>query len=228
MKKLLLNLSIIIIVSLYVIRTTVSAGVVSAAAATPSSQTASNSAQNKAQELLKRVADKVSAITTQNRVSYWGKIKQVGTAAYTITTQDGDKVITTNDATSFYRIKAGTRSDVEFKDLKVGEDIAAIGTVDPSNGTMTAIDVIAKIQRYVYVGQITDVTKGIATITLADNSQVKVDLTDAISYRKVVAGKIISAKLADFQKDATIFVLAYSPDPKTGIYSSLKALMLNR
>lgn len=228
MKKLSLHILIIIIVALYAVRTTSFAAVVSAATATPSSQTASTSAQNKAQELLKRVADKVSAITTQNRVSYWGKIKQVGTAAYTITTQDGDKVITTNDATSFYRIKAGTRSDVEFKDLKVGDDIAAIGTVDPSNGTMTAIDVIAKIQRYVYVGQITDVTKGIATITLADNSQVKVDLTDAISYRKIVAGKIISAKLAEFQKDATIFVLAYSPDPKTGIYSSLKALMLNR
>lgn len=191
---------------------------------TSSAKPASSSA-SKVQDLLNRVADKVTAITEKMQRTYHGTVKSNSRSTLVVTTPDGDKNIVTNDATDFFRIRAGSQTSIDLKGIKVGDDIAAIGTIDPQTTDMTAKQVIAKIHRYNYSGTITSVDKGIATITLPDNSAVKVDLTSALALKKIVAGKIVTAKLADFTVNSTIFIIAYSPDPKTGIYSSLKALV---
>lgn len=223
MKKIAL-ISLISLISLI-------ASPVLAAPATPSAQTASPSAKdappaNKAQELLNRVADRVTALTDKMRRSYQGNVKSVGKNSYSLTSDEGNKVVVTNDATSFYRIRAGSRTEIEFKDIKANDYVVAVGTIDPSSSEMTAKQVIAKIHRFNYVGTIDEVGKGIVTMTLLDNSQVKVDLSDALAYKKIVAGKIQAAKLADFKQGSTMFVIAFSADPKTGVYSSLKALVM--
>lgn len=201
-----------------------------AASATPSSQNSTQSAktppQSKAQEILNRVADKVTEISNKMRRTYHGTVKSVSATSLTVSTKEGNRTISTNNATSFYRFRAGTRSEIELANIKAGDDISAMGTIDPQSEDMTAKQIIAKIHRYNYVGLIDSLEKGVATVTLNDNSQVKIDLTDALVLKKVIEGKIATAKLTDFNESSTIFVIAHSPDSKTGVYSSLKALVL--
>ncbi|KKU91854.1 MAG: hypothetical protein UY21_C0009G0045 [Microgenomates group bacterium GW2011_GWA1_48_10] len=219
MKKYILFFTLISLITL------ISPIVVSAA--TPSAQTSTTSG-SKAQELLNRVSDKINQIADKTRRTYHGPVKSTTASAHIISTPEGDKKIITNDATSFYRFKAGRRTEIEFKNIKTGDDVSAIGTIDPQNGDMTAKQVTAKIHRYNYVGTPDSVNKGIATITLPDNSQIKVDLSDALTLKKIIDGKISPAKLANFKTGNTIFVIAHSPDAKTGMYSSLKALILTK
>lgn len=193
--------------------------------ATPSSKV--SPIEKKAQDLLDRVATKVAAIVDGNKRTYHGKIKSVGDDTLTLTTPDGDKKITTNDATEFYRIRASKTSDTDFKGLKVGDDLVAIGTIDPNSSTMTASQIIAKIKRHVFIGSIQDITtENVAKLKTLTNDTVDVDLSDASYSTFGTDGKVVTAKLADFTKGKTIFVIAHSPDEKTGVYSSLKALIL--
>lgn len=175
--------------------------------------------EKKAQDLLDRVATKVAQLATTTKRTYHGTIKSVGKSSYVITTPEGDRTIETNDATDFYRIRAGKRSETNFAGIKKDEDIVAIGAIDPGNKTMTASQVITKIKRTIVIGPIETLDKSIATVKGA-----KVDLTDA-SYQKIdLAGKISAATLADFKVGSTVFLLTHSPED--GIYSSLKALVV--
>ena len=197
------------------------------ATATASAKTASTSG-SKVQDLLNRVSDKVTKLTDKMRRTYHGPVKSSSDETYVVTTSEGEKKITTNNATDFFRIKAGKRSTIDFDGIKAGDDIVSIGTIDSQTTDMTAKQVIAKIHRSNFVGTISAVDKSIVTITLPDKTTVKVDLSNALTYEKIVNGKIHTAKLSDFVTESTIFVIAYSPDAKTGIYSSLKALTFSK
>lgn len=185
---------------------------------------ATPSASGVAQELLDKVATKVAELSAKQRQIYVGTIKTVGTVSYTVTTADGDKTVTTTEGTNFYRIRAGNRTDATFKTFKVGDDIGAVGTIDPQTGEMTAKQVIAKIQRQNIVGVIESLGKdGAASI-----SGKRVDLTSAGSLQKVdVAGKMSTSKTADFAAGNVAFVIAYASD-NSGLLSSLKALVLTK
>ena len=184
--------------------------------ATPSSQV-----EKKAQDLLDRVATKVAQIANDNKKTFHGKVKSIGTESFTVSSGSTDKIINVNDATDFYRIKAGKRSDSDFKSLADSDDVVAVGTIDPSSGSMTAKQVIDKINRENVFGEITDVNKKIVTI---DGK--KIDLVGADIYKTSPDGKIIDAKYADFDKGTYAIFVAVSPDPKTGVFSSLRALAI--
>lgn len=174
----------------------------------------------KAQDLLDRVATKVAQLSEKLQKSYWGKIKTLGATSIVITTESGEKAIATSDATSFFRIRAGARTEINFAALKIGDDIAAIGQIDPATTDLTARQIITKIKRQNVVGKITAVDKQVITI-----DSVKIDLSDATLKMASSSGKIIPGKISDFKEDAAIFAIAVSPDEKTGIFSVLKALV---
>ncbi len=179
----------------------------------------------------KDLVDRVNKIVEQNtnlRRTYSGPVKSVGTASYVVTTAEGDRTITTGDVTSFYRFRANKTTEVNFAAIKKGEDVVAIGTIDPATGEMTAKEVIAKIARQNIVGTITETDDGMATISVGAKS-VTVDLNDALTLKKMdTAGKIVTAKLADFKAGDNIFVMAYVSDPDSNDLSSLKALVLTK
>lgn len=175
-----------------------------------------------AQDLLNRVATKVAELSQKLQKGYVGKIKSLGVTSIVTTVSDKDRTIYTNDATSFFRIRAGSRSEVNFSALKIGDDIAALGTIDPTTFDLTARQVIAKIKRTNLVGKITAADKSILTV-----DETKIDISDVVLKTASSSGKISSAKLANFKEGATIFAIIHSPDEKTGIYSVLKALVLS-
>lgn len=193
-------------------------------AGVPAATGAAQQVDKTAQELLDKVATKVAELTAKQRNIYVGTIKTAGTVSYTVTTGDGDKTVTTTEGTNFYRIRAGNRTDATFKSIKASDDIGAVGTIDPQTGEMTAKQVIAKIQRQNIVGVIESLGKdGAASI-----SGTRIDLTSAGTLKKVdKAGKISTAKVADFAAGNVAFVIAYASD-NSGVLSSLKAMVLSK
>lgn len=178
----------------------------------------------KVQDLLDRVATKVAELSEKLQKSYHGKIKSLGTTSVIITVGGTERKISTNDATSFFRIRAGSKTEINFSALKIGDDIAAIGTIDPATSDLTARQIIAKIKRVNLVGKITAVDKNILTIDSA-----KIDLSDAVSFKIIDAdGKIVTARQSDFKLGSDIFAIIHSPDEKTGIFSVLKAMTLSQ
>lgn len=173
----------------------------------------------KAQDLLNRVATKVAQLAQQLQKAYVGEIKTLGDTSIVLTTDLGEKAIHTSDATSFFRIRGGSRTEINFAALKIGDDIAAMGNIDPATSDLTARQIIAKTARQNIVSTIKSVDKTI--LTLDNNTQV--DLDGATSLKMITNDKITSAKQADFKIGNAIFVIGYSPDEKTGVYSILKA-----
>lgn len=184
---------------------------------------ATPSADQKTQELLDRVATKVAELADQTRRTYHGTIKSLGTSSLIVSTDDGDKTVAVNSATSFFRIRAGSRSETDLKGLKVGDYITAVGTIDPSSGDMTTKQIIAKIHRTNLTGTIQSITKGVATINSTD-----IDLTDASLKTLTRDNKIVAAKLSDFTSGNQIFAIAFSSDPKSATLSALKSLTLTK
>ncbi len=182
-----------------------------------------------AQDLMDRVATKVATLTQKLHKVYVGKIKSVGTTSYVVITKDGDKTVTTNDVTNFYRIRAGNRSEVNFTSLKVGDDIAAAGTIDPQTFEMTAKQIIAKIKRFNIVGVISTIDKTIYTIAEIPGPQTKIDLSDAITLKMINSKNlIVTAKMENFSQGDYIFAIVYFSDPSNNTLSTLKAIDLSK
>lgn len=192
------------------------------------SDTASKSATTsaKTQDLLDRVTTKVAELTNQLRRTYSGKIKSTGSSSISVSTAEGDRTISTNDVTTYYRIRSGNRSEINFSALKAGDDIVGAGTVDPQNSEMTARQIIAKIQRYNIVGTINEVNKQIIIVRETNGKTSTVDLSDAIALKKVDSSrKISTAKATEFQKGSMVFVIGYLANATATEYSVLKALV---
>lgn len=181
----------------------------------------------KAQDLLDRVATKVAQLSQKLQKAYIGKIKSLGTTTFVITSPDGDHAITTNDATSFFRIRAGNKTEVNFSALKIGDEVSAIGTIDPATSDLTARQIIAKIERRVVAGTIQEINGQIYTVLLFDGSTAQLDFTDTGTFKKIVSGKILAAKQADFTVGFQIFTIAYRPDDAQTL-SVLKALTVQK
>lgn len=177
--------------------------------------------EKKAQDLLDRVATKVAQLADAKKRTYRGVVSSAGTNSYTISSPEGNLTVNTSGATEYFRIKAGKTSETNFAGIKKGDDIVAIGTIDPADRSMTAKQIITKIKRTIFYGPITAAEKNVITI-----DGTKIDLKDA-SYEQLDldTGKIAAAKVSDFQTGKTAFVLAHSPE--NGVYSSLKALIIS-
>ncbi len=195
-----------------------------AVTATPSGTAAP--VNSRAQEILNRVTNKVTQLSEQLKKTYVGKIKSVGTSSVVITTGDGDRTVSTNEVTSLYRVRSGSRSEINFAALKSGDDLAAFGTIDPGNLEMTAKQIIAKVRRYNLAGVITANEKNVVTIKEFSGPETKVDLEGAVSLKKNLGTVFSPAKLADFKAGSTVFVIGYSDGISSSLFA-LKAAILN-
>jgi hypothetical protein len=191
-----------------------------AASSTPSA-TATPSAR--AQEILQRVLAK-SAETPRH--TFLGKIKTLGTSSIVIASPDGDKTISTTNATSFYRYRSGNRTETNFSNLKVGDDLVAIGAVDPASNQMTAFQIVAKVHRYNLIGIIESANNGIISLKEFGGSVSQIDLNDAVTLKKNVGTIFSTAKLPDFKPGVVAAVICYT-NPTTSTLSSLRATVVN-
>lgn len=190
---------------------------------------AADATKSAAQDLLDRVATRVADLTGKLRRVYTGKVKSVGTTSYVIATSDGDRTVTTNDVTSFYRIRAGNKTEVNFGSLKVGDDIAAIGTIDPNTFEMTAKQIIAKIRRYNLVGTVSETNKTIYSLNEIGGPKTSVDFEDAVSLKTMnLQGQVTATKVSAFKVGDLVFAIAYFSDPKSDTLSILKALRFEK
>jgi len=181
----------------------------------------------KAQDLLDRVATKVASLASKLRRVYTGQVKSVGTNSLVLTTVDGDRTLTTGDVTSFFRIRSGNKTEINFSSLKVTDDLAAIGTVDPSTSEMTAKQIIAKVRRYNVVGKVVAVNKSVYSIAEINGPVTKVDLSDTGTLETVSPNnQITPTKRSSIKIGDTVFVMAYIFDPKSDVFSVLKAIQL--
>lgn len=189
--------------------------------ATPATGIATPSAR--AQEILERVLAKSAQ---QPRRTHLGKIKTLGTSSIVITTAEGDQTIATTDVTSFYRFRSGSRSEINFSNLKVGDDLVAVGTIDPSSAQMTAFQIIAKVHRYNLVGVIESANNGLISLKEFGGGLSQIDLNGSVTLKKNVGTIFSTAKIADFKAGATAAVICYF-DPSAKALSSLKAIVVN-
>lgn len=171
-----------------------------------------------AQEIRQAVDKKIIEIANQLKKVYVGKIKTLGATAITITSGDGDHSISTNEATVFYKIRSGNRTEIAFSNLKVGDEIATVGTINSTNLEMTAKQIIVKIHRLNMVGTIIARKNDIITLREFNSVESLVDLSDTPVIK--------NAKLADFKVGTIAAVIAYI-DPITSSLAALKAVIIS-
>jgi len=179
-----------------------------------------------AQEILNRVTDKVTQIASQLKKVYVGKIKTLGTSSIIITSGDGDHSISTNEATVFYKIRSGNRTEIAFSNLKVGDEIATVGTINSANLEMTAKQIIVKVHRFNMIGTVTENKNNVITLKEYNGVESLVDLTDAPVLKKNLGTIFQNAKLADFKVGTIAAVIAYI-DPATSSLAALKAVIIS-
>lgn len=180
----------------------------------------------RAKDLYDRASSIAAQLSESSQKSYTGQIKSLGSSTIIITTKDKQRAIQTNDATSFYRIRAGNRSEISFTALKIGDAVASVGIIDPVSFDLTARQVIAKISRQNISGVIKSIDNQIYSIENSDNTITRVDLADVPLKKLDQNGKIISGKIDEIKQGSYIFVIAVTPDETTGIFSALKALVI--
>jgi hypothetical protein len=180
----------------------------------------------RAQEILEKVTDKISQMADQLKKVYVGKIKTVGTTSLVITTSQKDRTISTNEATSFYRIRAGNRTEINFKNLKVGDDISAVGTIEATSFEMTARQIIVKVHRQNVVGTIETNEANVITVRELGGSTIKANLSDAPILKKNLGTVWQNAKLSDFKTGSIVCLIAYSDNVSPNLLV-LKAVILN-
>ncbi len=180
-----------------------------------------------AQDILNRVTDKVTEIADQLKKVYVGKITSIGTTSIIITGNDGAKTISTNEATSFYRIRSGSQSEINFSALKKGDELAAMGAVDTGNLEMTARQIIVKVHRYNIVGVIQTNVNNVISVKEFSGPTSQIDISDTPILKKNLGTIFSTAKLSDFKVGSTVLIICYTDPTSTSSLPALKAVILN-
>lgn len=170
------------------------------------------------QELLDRVATKVATLAEKMKKATAGEITSVGSKSFFI----GDTKINVSEVTTYYKIKAGNRTTIDFKNLVKGDDAAVIGTLDSATGEITARQVIVKIQRLTLSGKVTiiDAKKNIYTL---DGKEAEIDSTTAV--KTATAAAILKSKYSDIKVGDNLIIYGYYVKPSTPL-TTLKALII--
>lgn len=188
------------------------------------SPTATSSANRARNEILQRLLA-LSAETP--RQTYTGKIKTITNTSLIITSPYGDKTITTTNATSFYRFRANTRSEINLSNLKVGDDLAAIGAIDPVSAHMTAFQIIAKTRRYNLIGIIESAENGIISLKEFGGGTSRINLNETPILKKNVGTIFTTANLSDFKPGTVASIICYTDPADNYTLSSLRATVVN-
>ncbi len=170
------------------------------------------------QELLDRVATKVATLAQSLKKTAAGEITSIGTKTFFI----GDTKIVVSEVTTYYKIKSGTRSVIDFKNLIKGDDVAVIGTLDTGTGEITARQVISKVQRLLVSGKVTNIDPKKNIYTLMDKDA-EIDRTTVV--QTATAGAIIKSKYSDIKPGDNLIIYGYYLKPQTPL-TSLKTLII--
>lgn len=195
---------------------------------TSSAKTATKSAENpdKAKDLVNKINDKVAQMGLNLKKSYSGKIRSLGNNTITLTYDSGEIVAEANDATNFYRLRAGKRSTIDFKSLKVGSDLTIIGILDEGSHTLISRTVIDKVARIAIFGKVTQVSKGTLTISLPDGKKQDVDTSGATIKKLSAKKEITTGRASDISADDYVSVIGYLDDDTSTTLTALKIFIL--
>lgn len=196
---------------------------------TSSAATSSASSKNdKETEILNKISDKVNELGQSLKRAYSGKVRSLGTDTISLTTDSGEAFIETNEATKFYRIKAGARTTTEFKTLKIGEELTVIGTLDEATKTVTARQIIVKVRRQILIGKVTEVNKLLITVFSPTLNSKIVDISGTIPLKKVAPnGGLVSAKTPEVIVNSYLIAVGYY-EPDDPNLSALRAIVIPR
>lgn len=194
---------------------------------TESAATPSGAPKNdKEAEILNKISDKVNELGQSLKRAYSGKVRSLGTDSISLTTDSGEVFIETNEATKFFRIKAGARTTTEFKTLKIGEELTVIGTLDEATKTVTARQIIVKTRRQILLGKVTEINKLLITVfTPSENSKI-VDLSGTVPLKKLTpAGDLTGAKASDVVLNAHLITIGFYQADQPEL-SALRAIII--
>ena len=223
--KLIVLITIFFLFPFPVLAVSASQSAIATKSANPKDQTESS---NSAKDLVNKITDKVSQMGQSLKKAYSGKIRSLGNNTISLTHDQGEVFIETNDATNFYKVRAGQRTSGDFKSLKIGTEITVIGIYDEGAKTLVARTLIDKIRRYAVFGKVNNIQKDLVTITLSDGTNKIVDLKDTLVFKKLSAKKdIVIAKQADIGQGDHVSVIGYYLDGETNL-TGLKVLILQQ
>ena len=195
------------------------------AASTGSAQTASSSA---ASDLLNKITDKVAQMGQAGKRAYSGKIRSLGKTSINLVSDSTVIFVDTNEATKFYRLKSGIRTNLDFKNLKVNDNVNVIGIYDENTKTLTAKEVIAKIQTYAFSGTITTVSKNGIVLDPAPKDLINLtDLSGTITMYKLDSkNNLTKAKVTDPGVGDYISILGYDDATSPNVITALKFILI--
>ena len=172
---------------------------------------AATASPSAAQGLLERVATKVATLAEKLKKGVAGEITVIGTKTISL----GNQRVLVSEATTYYRIKSGAKTTIDFKNLLKGDDVAVVGTADSATGDITARQIIAKVQRLPLTGKVTTIDKKTGVYTLAAGEDIKeVEIDSLTIIKKVDAkGAFIKVKLADIIVGDNLIVYGYYNKP---------------
>jgi hypothetical protein len=174
--------------------------------------------ESAAQNLLDRVATKVASLAEKLKTGAAGEITEIANKIIFLK----DQKILTSEATVYYRIKAGNRSTIDLKNLAKGEDIAVVGIADAATGEITARQIIAKVQRLVLTGRVTDIDKKKNLYTI-DGKEAEIDAVTIV--KKATASGLLKTKYTEIAVGDNLIVYGYYSKP-TEPLTALKALII--
>ncbi len=183
-----------------------------------------------AQNLLDRVATKVATLAEKLKKGVAGEITVIGTKTISL----GNQKVLVSEATTYYRIRSGNRTTIEFKNLVKGDDVAVVGTLDSATDDITARQIVAKVQRLAIAGKVTNIDKKKNLYTLSLNNESKdVEIDLATVVKKLDAkGLLIKGKYTDIVVGDNLVVYGYYTLPagrqasQTEPLTTLKAVVL--
>jgi len=161
-----------------------------------------------------KVKEKLNIITTPSSKpkSFFGSIKKIDAKQIEINQNNENKTIVTTEDTTYVNLK---RTKISFKDLKVGDEVLAIGYINSQNQLEAKRIIIIELKKIInntqiINGQVVDVSQNSPVFVIVPinnkNSQYQVE-TDSNNIKKISVGQKIVAVIKPDEKINNTFNL---------------------
>lgn len=173
-----------------------------------------NDVQSIREVVQQKVKEKLNIITTPSSKakSFFGSIKEIKNQQIIISQNNENKTIIITDETIFINLK---KTKISFKDMKVGDEILAMGYIDAQGQLETKRIVLIELKKIknttqVINGQIVDISQNSPVFIVVPfnnkNNQYQVK-TDSNNIKKISTGQKIIAIIKPDEKIANTFNL---------------------
>lgn len=173
-----------------------------------------NDVQSIREVVQQKVKEKLNIITTPSSKakSFFGSIKEIKNQQIIISQNNENKTIIITDETIFINLK---KTKISFKDMKVGDEILAMGYIDAQGQLETKRIVLIELKKIknttqVINGQIVDISQNSPVFIVVPfnnkNNQYQVK-TDSNNIKKISTGQKIIAIIKPDEKITNTFNL---------------------